>query len=363
MKIINRTSFPYDTIEKMITAAVYAYHAVFSPPSCDVEIIACKDEADFRSLAEQYTGEEETFRDCNGYFLCPKGKGGTLRILVIVKDTEGAEQYFSELENGSLRDAGLPRQEIEKRGIRLARFCHFAELVQHEYSHLCSFENLMEATAWKDPEIGIHSMDYHLYDEVIARYRGTCAMLKMIEDYAETDLLYTLWMSYWEDTVKSFREEKEKMQDFILRQQAGIETTILAQMEAMGMTAGETAAELELELGHGLRFGGETSKRGVPKLSPEEVVEFLMVDDVEGADLIFRRAIPLLYFARNSCATYQGAQLTGLVHAFYDFLGNAAPREYNLSDLMAVPYYETADVDGIRKELDALPDLFVKRAG
>ena len=276
----------------------------------------------------------------------------------------GADRYFQEKEKGSLRDADLSQAEIEKRGIDLANFGHFVEMLQHEYSHLCSFEKLMDGTNWEDPHIGAHNMDYHLYDEMIARYRGTYAMLRMLEDYAERDLLYTLWMGYWEHVLKEFNSESEKMKRIIIQQRDEIERSILYDMRKNKLSGEDVVFEMELELGHPLKYDGELTPMGAPKLSPVEVVEFLMIDDFTDramAEKVIRRGLPLLYFAHNPYASYQGAQMVGLVESFYEFLAGQPGRSLDLNSLMLTPYYETVDVDDLRAKLDKFPDLFLKR--
>ena len=366
MKMINRSSIPDQFIEKMITHALDSYHQTFSMPKCAVEIMVCKGKEDLKKQAEDYTGERGEFREYDGNFLCPRRKGDSFRILLVAKEqaVKGAQIYFSELENGSRRDDDMPQSEREKRGIDLAGYCHFVEMLQHEYSHLCSFEKLMEKTSWEDPDIGKHSMDYHLYDEMIARYRGTYAMLRMMDDFIERDLLYTLWMTYWQDTLDAFKSEKEIYQHIINQNRDLIEDSIITDMKEHGMSGEDAVFEMELELGHPLEYDGELTKKGVPKLSPVEVVEFLMFDDFGDEELnekSFRRGIPLLYFAHNSYASYQGAQIAGLVHAFYDFLSDREGRTLDLLTLMAKPYYNTVDVAELKAELEQFTDLMMKR--
>ena len=130
------------------------------------------------------------------------------------------------------------------------------------------------------------------------------------------------------------------------------------------MSGEDAVFEMELELGHPLEYDGELTKKGVPKLSPVEVVEFLMFDDFGDEELnekSFSRGIPLLYFAHNSYASYQGAQIAGLVHAFYDFLSEREGRTLDLLTLMAKPYYNTVDVAELKAELEQFTDLMMKR--
>ena len=362
--MINRSEIPDDLIQGMVDSALEAYHTVFPKPGCDVEITVCRDLEDLADLAEEYVGEREEFREYDGVFPCPKGKGDPFRILVVARDkaVTGAGIFFSEVEKGSRRDETMPMEEREKRGIELAGYCHFAEMVQHEYSHLCSFERLMQETGWEDPGIGGHNMDYHLYDEMIARYRGTYAMLHMMDDYLERDLLYTLWMGYWKDILDEFERESDLMKKAIAQNRDDIEDLLLSYMEEGGMSSLDVSLELEFELGHPLEYEGEFTEKGVPRLSPVEAVEFMMVDDGdEISEISFRRGLPLLYFAHHPHASYHGAQLAGLVHAFYDFLSGKEERLMDLASFMEKPYYETLDVAELKSELEELMDLIRKR--
>ena len=368
MRIVNRSDKQDDTLQQMIGAAVDAYHSVFAQPSCEVEIIVCRDPDDLGDLAEKHTGSRDEFREYAGNFLCPKKKGDFFRILVCVKDDAvvGASHYFEERRSGSLRDADLPQETRERRGIELGNYCQFVEMLQHEYSHLCSFEKLMEATDWADPAIGAHSMDYHLYDEMIARYRGTYAMLRMMEPFMERDLIYTMWMHLWQVEVDAFKDESGKMRNQIAHFREEIERGLLADMRSTGMSGKDAVREMEYELGHPLANGGKLTEMGVPQLSDVEVVEFFMFDDftddeAEIAGTVLRRGLPMLYFAHNSYASYQGAQLVGLVNSFYDFLSVREPRVLELTGLMGEPYYETIDVEALNRKLNEFADLFMKR--
>lgn len=359
LSIINNSAVQDDFIKQLIETALDSY--VFPGPGCDVEIVACRDRAELRTLIIEHLGEETNLRDYDGNFLCPHSPEDPYRILVTIKEEAllGARRYFNELKEGSRRDADLPREERERRGIDFANFCHFLEMVQHEYSHLCSYEKLM--SAGEDPEIGNHSIDYHLYDEEIARYRGTYSMLQMMEPYAERDLLYTLWMGYWDDLLSEFKEYGKTLDDYLRQQYEGIAEMTRGYMRAYGLTPAQIAEDFESELGHPLEYGGEISKLGIPKLSKAEVAEYLMVDDEDIAEEMYRHYAPLLYHAKNPYATYEGAQVVGIVHAFYDFL-RGERRDYDLQSLMEKPYYETVDADKARAELEEFPELFMKRA-
>ena len=356
LTIVNHTSVPDEFLHRIVRSAIGGYEAVFQSPACDVEVIACRDRDELKALIVEHLGEETNLRDYDGNFLCPHSPDGPYRILVTVKDEAllGARRYFAELQGGSQRDADLAQAERERRGIELANFCHFLEMTQHEYSHLCSYEKLMSAGV--DSEIGNHSLDYHLYDEEIARYRGTYSMLRMMEPFAERDLLYTLWMGYWDDLLAEFKEFGKSLDEILRHQYEGI-----AEMySAYDFTPAQLARDFESELGHPLEYGGEVSELGIPKLSSVEVAEYLMVDDEDVAEEMYRHFAPLLYHAKNPYATYEGAQVIGLVHAFYDFL-KGERREYDLQGLMEKPYYETVDAEGARAELEEFVDLFLKR--
>ena len=296
INITNHSAVPDDILQQMIAAAVDAYQDIYEGPSHDVKVFVCRDQSEMNQLALEHTGNSENISDYNGMFLCPHDRHEPFRILVLVKDEAvvGAKRYFQEAENGSQRDDDKPQEEREKRGLELAAYCHFVEMLQHEYSHLCSYERLMLATDWEDPLIGAHSQDYHLYDEAIARYRSTYAMLVMMQSFMEIDLLYTMWMGYWSDLLKSYQEETEALKDIITQQRDEIEAQNLEYMRRAGINGKEAVDEMERELGHPLKYRDELTEKGAPKLTAEEVAEFLLCDDFEDPELneaIFRKVL------------------------------------------------------------------------
>ena len=72
-----------------------------------------------------------------------------------------------------------------------------------------------------------------------------------------------------------------------------------------------------------------------------------------------------MYFAKNPYATYEGAQIEGLVHAFYDFLmretgESVRERKLDLYSVMSTPYYQTANLQETNEEVKQFADLFMK---
>ena len=107
---------------------------------------------------------------------------------------------------------------------------------------------------------------------------------------------------------------------------------------------GEMAEELEYELAHPLQYRGEFDAEGVPRMSDLEAVEFVCVEETR------RAVLPMIYAVRNGSATYAGAQLFGLVHAYYDYLAEKTgagdpdlildPSSLSLPDVIDIPYYD-----------------------
>ena len=257
LTLTNRTKYPNNIVEKIIVYTIEEFHDIYQKQDCDIEIIICETTEDFDTISQKYMAEKikKDFRDYDGRFICPQSPGETFRIIFILKveDIPGMEQYVSEQDTGSLRDVDLPAEERERRGLALMGFFHFVETLLHEYSHLCSFEQYMQVTDWEDPAIGAHSIDYHLQDEFIARYRSTMAVLKMIEPFAESDLLYSLWLSYWNGAKRAYSHETETMQAIIDNQRAGIEQELGSMILLMNLSFEDLSAELEMELGHKLK--------------------------------------------------------------------------------------------------------------
>lgn len=379
MIITNYSVMPDILAERAVKECVGAYEALYGRPSSDVEIILCSSKAEMEEERIRIQGEDE-FEDrknYNGAFLPPVQFADTLTITIIAEEkaAAGAKQYFREKDTASLRDAVLPDPEREKRGLKLMAFFGFAETLQHEYSHLCSFEALMKATDWKDPGFVKYSQDYHLHDEFIARYRGTFACLKMAEPLMENNLLYSLWNMYWDSAVKGFREEKTLIAAEVKRIREGGRDSIRAFMHAEGLSPEEMTKELEYELGHPLQYRSELDVDGVPRLSDLEAVEFVCVEETR------RAVIPMIYAVKNRTATYEGVQMFGLVHAYYDFLSEKTgagdpglilnPKALSLPDVMDIPYFDyvseaapgtppaALSVERFNRELKGVTELFI----
>ena len=328
-------------------------------PEVEFQVFDSKDE--MKKVRIELTDDSSDNEDYDGNFVSPKQKSNLLTILALVKDEAlaGAEQYFMEKKNGSLRDADISFEERAVRGEKLMAFFGFVEMIQHEYSHLCNYEQLMKATDWADPGIAGHDWNYHLHDEFIARYRGTRAMLHMIEAYAEPNLLYSLWMGYWDDLKSCHESHLEKVKKLLEDSAKGIEAETLSYMRQNRLSGSDMAAELEQELGHPLHFQGELKDSGVPKMSALEIAEFLNVDEMK------KKAIPLSYVIRNPYASYHGAQLFGLIQAFHDHFSEGNPdglelsdSDLNLTEAMKTPYYEYVDGRKVKKVLEQFIERF-----
>ena len=115
-------------------------------------------------------------------------------------------------------------------------------------------------------------------------------------------------------------------------------------MDEEGLSSEEMAEELEYELAHPLQYRGEFDAEGVPRMSDLEAVEFVCVEETR------RAVLPMIYAVRNGSATYAGAQLFGLVHAYYDYLAEKTgagdpdlildPSSLSLPDVIDIPYYD-----------------------
>lgn len=374
MILKNYTGVEDNYLLRILQDCLTAYHALYEPASSEVEFIVVDSKGMMKSIRDQLTDDPGDEKDYDGNFVAPKETTDTLTILALLKDKNirGAEQYYLEKENGSLRDAsvddhnGMDDKSRAARGEKLMAFFEFAEMIQHEYSHLCSYEKLMIATDWADPLFLGHDWNYHLHDEYIARYRGTRAMLKMAEPYAEKNLLYSLWMGYWDDLNGEYKNYTETVRTFISDRAKGIEAETLMFMKQNGLSSSDMIAELEHELGHPLHLQGELSASGVPKLTPIEVLEFLTFEDTE------KRTIPLMYAIRNPYASYHGAQLLGLIQAFHDHFSlhirNSDDLELpesgtDLCSVMATPFYEYVDVAKAKETLERFIETFTKMAG
>lgn len=362
MILKNYTSVADGLISRMLQEAVDAYHALYEPASSEVEYMVFDSPDQLNEVRATITNEDDGM-DYDGNFVPPKAKTDTLTILALLKEKNirGAEQYYLEKENGSLKDSRTADDLARAaRGEKLMAFFEFAEMIQHEYSHLCSYERLMTATNWADPLFLGHDWNYHLHDEFIARYRGTRAMLHMAEPYAEKNLLYSLWMGYWDDLNKEFKEHIEDVKKFLADRAKGIETETLMFMKQNNLTGQDMIAELEHELGHPLHLQGELSASGVPKLTPIEVVEFLTFEDTQ------KRTIPMMYVIKNPYASYHGAQLLGLIQAFHDeFCADELVLPDSGTDLcsvMVTPFYEYVDAAKAKETLERFIETFTKMA-
>ena len=373
MILKNYTGVADEYLSRILTDCLTAYHDLYEPASSEVEFILFDSPDKLKEIRAILTNEDDGV-DYDGNFVAPKEKTDTLTILALLKkkNIHGAEQYYLEKENGSLRDAsvddhnGMDDKSRAARGEKLMAFFEFAEMIQHEYSHLCSYERLMTATDWADPLFLGHDWNYHLHDEFIARYRGTRAMLHMAEPYAEKNLLYSLWMGYWDDLNKEFKEHIEDVKKLLSDEARGIETETLMFMKQNKLSGQDMIAELEHELGHPLHLQGALSESGVPKLTPIEVVEFLTFEDTQ------KRTIPLMYVIKNPYASYHGAQLLGLIQAFHDHFsqhtGNSDGLELHesgtdLCSVMATPFYEYVDAAKAKETLERFIETFTKMAG
>ncbi|MBQ7486202.1 MAG: hypothetical protein IJT77_01760 [Clostridia bacterium] len=370
MLIKNHASDQSDIIEKMIVAAIDAYHDIYESPLHDLEIIVCQDAAELNRRTMQHTGKPDDRGNYDGVFLAPHNQQESFRILLLAKDEAivGAKRYFSEVEKGSRRDDDLPDEERTKRGLELAAFCQFVEMLQHEYSHLCSYEKYMQVTNWKDPLITMHSQDYHLYDEVIARYRGTYAMLSMMKPYLELNLIYSIWLHYFDNLFGSVQKMTTVLGEFLDKRRNEIETYMLGYMRMAGKSGKQAVKEMEDELGHPLEYRDEWISKGKPKLSKVEAAEYMLCDDFDDPKMnedVYRTVAPLLYFARNPYATYEGAQFEGFVHAYYDYLcretgQKTVKRNLELHSAMDKPFYLQVDLMKTREDVNQFNELFKK---
>ena len=383
--LANRTNLPHGLIERNIESAIDAFHEIYPKPDCEIEIIICDSIEDFRLLSQEYVQEDISKESMkyDGRFICPKSSDEVFRILFVLSedDMPGMERYVFERENGSLKDADMYQKEREKRGIDLMGFFHFLETLLHEYSHLCSFEQYMKMTNWADPGIAAHSVDYHLQDEFLARYRSTLVALRMLESFAERDLIYSIWMSYSVGAQKAYSKEKDRLQLFLDIQRTSIENEMEEVLSVTGMSSGELASEIERELGHKLENADQRNDAGIPILSDTEIVEYMMVDDFEDSDFddgttgeevndYLRRSLtPVLYYTRNRLSTYQASQLYGLVTAFNDFLcshidgkdsGSIVEKSYtNMVNVLEKPFQEFIESEQLSKIADRIKELIL----
>ena len=368
MILENHTSVADEYLTRILSDCVDAYHALYESATSTVKFIVVDSKDTMKSIRNQLTDDPGDEKDYDGNFVAPKEKSDTLTILALLKEKniKGAEHYFLEKENGSMRDSlAMDDSSRAARGEKLMAFFEFAEMIQHEYSHLCSYERLMNATAWVDPLFLGHDWNYHLHDEFIARYRGTRAMLHMVELYAEKNLLYSLWMGYWNDLNGEYKNYNETVRKFMTEKARGIEAETLMFMKQNGLSSSEMVTELEHELGHPLHLSGQFTSAGVPKMDAIEVVEFLTFEETE------KQTIPLMYAIKNPYASYHGAQLLGLIQAFHDHFSRLtgvsdglelAESGLDLLSVMPTPFYEYVDAAKARKTLEKFIETFTKMA-
>lgn len=182
----------------------------------------------------------------------------------------------------------------------------------------------------------------------------------MAAPYAEKDLLYSLWMGYWNDLNRDFKTHIEAINNFLKEQRIGIEEEVLQFMKQSGMSGTEMVHELESELGHKLYFGGELTKCGVPKMCPMEVAEFLTFGATQ------KRTIPIMYSIKNSYASYHGAQLLGLIQAFHDHFSEniqtdgmeLEESDLDLTNTIGIPFYDYADAGKAQRTLERFIQIF-----
>lgn len=359
MILENNTSFANDHLSAILQECIAGYTELYEAAHSQVKFIIFDTLEAVKKCREEMAAELDD-DDYDGSFIPPQEQTNVLTILALVKDKNirGAEQYFKEKSVGSLRDEIISNRET--RGVKLMAFFEFVELILHEYSHLCSYEKLMMTTDWADPHIVGNDWNYHLHDELIARYRGTRAMLHMAVPYAEKNLLYSLWMGYWNDLSCNFKSNTESIKEFLKVQSNEIEEDMLQFMKQNGMSGADMVRELETELAHKLYFDGVLSNRGVPKLSSMEVIEFLTLEETQ------RRTIPLIYAIKNPYATYQGAQLLGLIQAFHDHFSETIhtdglelkKKDLILTNTLKKPFYEYVNVEKTKLALNSFIRTF-----
>ena len=363
--IINKTKLPAEEISLAIEEAISFFLSIYpdATPSLDYNIILCDD---FQSLEEEwraYYGHEEDAHlplSYDGQFLPPTKKTATLTMLVrINRDViVGAEQYHTEMEYGR-------EEPSETRGLMLIPFFMFLELLLHEFSHLCSYGRMMSLTAWADPQLPSHNLDYHLHDEFIARIRGTEAMLRMVKDLLEPDLIYSLYVNYVNDVKQQYLDRMEEVKGTVAKARTDLEAELPEMQKRQGMSLEDMVIGLEEELGHRLEFGIVDGK---VKLSDLEVIEFDAVDELE------EKLKPYLYVLRNQYAVYEGTQFTGALVGFY--LAFCTPVsssacadndkrgwELQLESVINTPFWKYMDVETVKEQDGEFRDWLIEHAG
>ena len=318
MTIVNHSELRDDLIERVVREAIDAYEALFGSPDAEVRIVLVGTPEEMQEYRDQYEGDSEfkDVREYDGVFLPPKDKDDPLEIVLLAEDRLEAaiSLFFQEKNEGSRRDADLRQDELEVRGMLLMQFYRFAECLQHEYAHLCSYASVSQDVIEGTRMNPAFHLDYNLHDELIARYKGTVAGLTMLEPYAEVNVLYSLWYHYSMDLKVAREKSVEAVTDLIKNERKTFSEEIGGYMKSDGISKEEMIRSIEEELGHPLENRGEFTDEGVPKLTNSELIEFYTVDENQEV------MIPVMYLFLNHYASYDGAQILGLQQAFHDFL-------------------------------------------
>ena len=341
----NRTTIPDSFLFAMVKTAIDFYDSLYPMPECDIKIVLCSDHESMDSSITENFGPRASLQGCTSYFMPPKTKGDLFNMGLIVDEPAiaGAEQFFSEQSTGSRRDDNVSFELKSQRGMKLIGFANFLGKLLFEYAHLGSHYRRMEETGWTDPKKGGNPVDYCYYDERNCRYCGIYVMLKLMDPLLDRDLIYSLWVSFWDAVSQRMMEEVKIFSDHISEQRAQLETMLLFMKNLRKVKGEYLSKEMEDSLGHELYYNGELTKKGIPKLHDIEIVEYLMVDYTEldaetfenlkkdggvndslsAAEMTEKTTtenLPVLYYAHNHYATPHGAELFGLMQAFHDYL-------------------------------------------
>ena len=337
--IINKTSLVTDTVKQVIEEAINFFLKVYPySPVCGYNIILCDSFESLEQEWREYFGFDETESlplDYDGQFLFPDVRTDKLTILVKISEEviKGAQQFLKEELNGI-------EEPSEERAMKLMPLFHFLELFCHEFSHLCSYDRMMVLTDWADPRLPAHNYDYHLHDEFLARVRGMEAMLRMGTPYMETNLIYSLYMSFMKGTKNQFEARLEEVDKDIERVRLELEEELPFMQMAEGLSDEGMVAALEKELGHKLQYGYVDGKL---ELSDIEVIEFSVVDEL--VDMLKS----YLYVARNKYAVYEGTQFAGTAVGFYAaFCGGNDVWDMQLEHVIDIPFWEYLDAGKVK---------------
>ena len=351
--IINRTNMSIGCIPGAVEEAIdfllqlYPYRL-----ACGYNIILCDSFDDLEREWRKYYGYSESRTlplHYDGQFLAPETKTEQLTILICLKETviAGAEQYFKEKNSGR-------EEPSEERGLRLLAFFHFVELLCHEFSHLCSYDRMMALTNWSDPMLPAHNHDYHLHDEFIARIRGTEVMLRMGASLMETDLIYSLYVGYVNDTKAQFMERTAEVRETVKKARQDLEAALPGMQFRENLTDDEMIEGLEYELGHKLQYGRVD---GRIRLSDLEAMEFSAVDEM---------AEPMkgyIYALKNPYAVYEGTQFTGALVGFYNaFCPDETCWNMNLEQVISKPFWQYLDINIVKEQDEKFRQWLVSRA-